>query len=524
MIRKFSSILLTVILLFNCTLFVPTSKAHIIEDEVKTYLSINQIADSKNTTEKDKSNKKNIEAEKILVKEDSVGAKDFKEKDIDFDTKLEIPTVFEDELPKTLELMKTIDYVASSVTGLSDKQLDLNILNKEMAQYGKIKYDGMPYEEYKNAMNYSWEDLTEYDETIEKITIDITKTIDYSQYVEYLKLLSRYEGVYLYQIGKSTNGRNIYSVEIDIESDYEKKVILLNGQTHAREFAGGTYILKELVDLIQEAQTNKDTMNILKKTKYVAIPVLNVDGREMLIKEPQKWTSGGQIWKAYATGTDGNRNFPGLVWGQIAKGYSLDTTISSKPSGFNYQGKYGGSEPETKAAMKWLYHYIVIEKASALIDYHQQGSVIYSGKGFSLINQTRSSNQLRESIRTHLNNGNSRKYITAEDSYGYGLNGRGSTLTDHAVALALGAKFSPKYGFLVMTDGKTEYPLITFKDVDNIKFKYTPVNANFATATLEIGVGQSYLGNSENTRKLLKQEYQRYHYDTFLKKLSNIVK
>ncbi|NLP33912.1 MAG: hypothetical protein GX359_01810 [Clostridiales bacterium] len=129
-------------------------------------------------------------------------------------------------LPPTLELMKEHDYVAESTTGLSEKQLPFEELRKRVAKYGMLHTPGMPFEEYKETMNQEWIDVTDYNGEPEKIKVDITETMNYDSYVDTLKKLSRYDGVYLYQIGKSTEGRDLYAIEIDMDEDMNNKVYM----------------------------------------------------------------------------------------------------------------------------------------------------------------------------------------------------------------------------------------------------------------------------------------------------------
>ncbi|MGB4661056.1 MAG: M14 family metallopeptidase, partial [Mobilitalea sp.] len=382
---------------------------------------------------------------------------------------------------------------------------------------------GMPYAEYKDAMEYEWKDCTDYKTKHTKITLDIKKTMNYSTYVNTLKRLSRYEGVYLYKIGKSTEGRNIYAIEIDMESNENKVVFMFTGQVHAREFAGGTFLVNMFVDLVQKAQTDEVTMDLLKSYKYVAVPIINVDGREALIKEPSEWISGTSLWKAYTNGTDGNRNFPSVLWGQVSKGNNLKWNVKSKPGACNYAGKYAGSNSETKAMIKWLYHYIAVEKAVCLLDMHQQGSGLYAGKGWSTKAQEKKANNLRKNIFKILNEGNySRTYRIIKDEPTYGLVGSGSSITDYAVSVASGAKFSTAMGFFAYTDEKKEYMLLQITDIDNVKFNVSVINKNFSALTVEIGLGTKYLGNSRSTRNLLAIEYRKYHFDKLLESLADI--
>lgn len=428
-------------------------------------------------------------------------------------------------IPDTLKTVLEYDYIGNSVTGLSKKQLTLKETNNKFKSYGKLVSKGMPYSQYKDAMTYIWEDCTDYENKPVKINIDITQTINYDKYVDILKKLSCYDGVYLYKIGKSYEGRDIYAIEIDVESDTNKDVFMLTGQVHAREFAGGTFVIKMLADLIQDAQTNKKTMNLLKSNKYVAVPIINVDGREALITNPSKWTKGGEMLKAYTNGTDGNRNFPGLMWGQVSKGNSLKWNVEKSPGIHNYPGDYGGSNPETKAMIKWIYHYVVIDKAKCLLDFHQQGTVIYAGKKWITTGQDEYSNHLRTQMFKLLNNNKaSRKYGRIQDEPKYGLEGTGSTVTDYAISLAAGSKFSPSLGFGVITDGKRERILMEFNDLDNVKFAYEEPNSVFASLTIEIGIGKKYLGNSKDTRNLLAKEYKTYNFGKILYQLPDMIK
>ena len=439
------------------------------------------------------------------------------------------PTTEPTKIPyrsKTLESMSTYDYIGSSVTGLSTQKELVAELQKKLKTFGTLYGEGMPYEEYIAAMAYMWEDETAYDRKPTKISVDITKTINYDTYVSTLRKLSRYEGVYLYKIGTSTEGRDLYAIEIDMESNYDKNVIMQTGQIHAREFGGGTFIVKELVDLVQKAQTDKKAMDLLKKNKYVAVPIINVDGREALINSPSRWTTRSNgLWKAYTNGTDGGRNFPGLQWGQVAKGSRYKSTIATKPGYANYPGSYAGSNNETKAMMKWLYQYAVVEQAKLYVDMHNQGSIIYAGKTWQTKKQEQYSRELRTGVMGILNNtSNRRKYIRVYETTLYGMQGEGSSLTDYAISLAIGAKFSPAYGFSVFTDGEKESILMQVKDLDMTKMNMVEENPKFAAITLEIGYGKSYLGNSYNTRKLLAKEYKNYNYGKLLENLPKLIK
>lgn len=427
-------------------------------------------------------------------------------------------------IPDTLQRMANYDYIGNSVTGISKEKSSVQTLQSYVKAYGKLYGTGMPYGEYIKAMSNQWKDATEYDRNPSKVKVDLTKSMDYASYVDTLKKLSRYDGVYLYKIGRSTQGRDLYAIEIDMKSNIKKDVYMLTGQVHAREFAGGTFIVKQFAELIMKAQTDKKTMDFLKKHKFVAVPIINVDGREALIKGTTKWNGvSGGLLKAYMNGTDGNRNFPGLQWGQVANGNRRRSTIESKPTYANYPGSYAGSNNETKAMMKWLYHYIVVEKAVNYLDLHQQGSIVYAGKSWQTTSQAQKSFNLRSNFLNLINSGViRRKYTKIYETSTYGMQGEGTSLTDYAVTLAVGAKFSPAYGFSAFPYKSKEYILMQIKDLDRKIIPVTPANNNFSALTVEIGYGVEYLGNSYSTRLRLAKEYQTYHYGKLLESLPKI--
>jgi hypothetical protein len=273
------------------------------------------------------------------------------------------------------------------------------------------------------------------------------------------------------------------------------------------------------------SQTDQNTMKLLQSNKYVAVPIVNVDVREAIIKNQSKWTvSGGEIWKAYMNGADGNRNFPGLSWGELSKGKRLTKNFPKKPAYAFYPGDYAGSNNETKALMKFLYHYIVVEKAKCLLDMHQQGSVIYAGKDWAPYKQNQNSINFRQNVLNLLNQGVKGRTYKVIYEASTGLSGNGATITDYSCAVAFGAKFSPAFGFLTFTNGKKETTLMEANSMSNLKYKVSMPNPDFRSITVEIGYGRNYLGNSAATRKLLADEYKKYHFDSLLTSLPNLIK
>ena len=185
---------------------------------------------------------------------------------------------------------------------------------------------------------------------------------------------------------------------------------------------------------------------------------------------------------------------------------------SYSPDKLYYIGDYAGSLPETKALMRFLYYYIAVEKASVLVDWHQQGGIAYAGKDWCPSRMDEGCANLAKAVFKPMNEGNDYKYYKyEEESHSYGVQGTGSTLTDFACAVAWGAKFSPHYGFCVYEiDGK-EVPLISlYKRSGNEGIVCE--NPDFIEMCFEIGPGRQYLGYSKNTRVLLSKEYDNYRF------------
>lgn len=418
----------------------------------------------------------------------------------------------------TLVAVNQYSYHRDSITRLTRCQRPFSTLKKMIGSYGSfLGNEGMPYSEYIDAMLYEWRNAGENNQKPEQISIDLNKSYTYEDCVKIMKNLSRYPGVNLYVIGMTTQKREIYAIEIDMKSESPKETIILTGGVHARETGGSMFILKQLCDLLFNAKS-KSSQEILSNNKIVAVPFVNPDGREGVAFQPTKFTySDGQLWKAYANGTDGNRNMPGLQWGQILKGNKRATYYSSSAKNLYYPGDYAGSCPETKAMIKFLYHYVAVDQARLHIDYHQQGRITYAGKPWQTSEQLKRCQSLSNYILGIMNSGNTSKYHYRPECLSYGLMGEGSTLTDFSVSVAVGAKFSPAYGFFVFTDGKKEYPLIQIRDLDTTSVKgLKEVNPKFATMTLEIGSSSSCLGYSSTARKLQAKEYSAYHFDKLL--------
>lgn len=184
---------------------------------------------------------------------------------------------------------------------------------------------------------------------------------------------------------RSLEGREILGVEIsdNVASTSDgKPVFLMMGLHHAREWPSGEHSIEFAFDLLKNFGSDSRITNLLKKTRVLVVPVVNVDGFE----QSRKWgdlvdireiDDGGTVtilgnpgnaYKrkncrvvdgqstppgaceitspgGYGIGVDLNRNYGGLWGGPGASEVFADPT---------YRGAGPFSEPETQAVRELI--------------------------------------------------------------------------------------------------------------------------------------------------------------------------
>ncbi|XP_063367645.1 zinc carboxypeptidase-like [Cydia amplana] len=147
-------------------------------------------------------------------------------------------------------------------------------------------------------------------------------------------------------IGKSAEGRDIYMVNINLDSRFKPKKIsftlysfkvVVEGGIHGQEWPAVvfvTYLIKELA----QAETSEDYewKKLANTYDWYLIPVLNPDGYDYTHKQDRLWRKN----RNQNASVDLNRNFD-ESFGKY--GSSLE------PSSDSYCGPYPFSEPETQA-------------------------------------------------------------------------------------------------------------------------------------------------------------------------------
>lgn len=176
-------------------------------------------------------------------------------------------------------------------------------------------------------------------------------------------------------IGTSLQGRQIPVLRIgNVQAQYH---VLLQGSIHGREHMN-SWLLMSMADywLSRESDALKDVC-------FHIIPMVNPDGvaisqsarldmeqqliylrnSELGLTSDSQWFY-ALNWKANATGTDLNRNFP-ADWESL--------TQITEPSAAGYRGEYPFSAPETAT----LRYYTLRYDFDVTVSYHSSGSLIY---------------------------------------------------------------------------------------------------------------------------------------------------
>jgi hypothetical protein len=381
----------------------------------------------------------------------------------------------------------------------------LSILNEEYAAYGSMTIEGMKGSDYDNAMSIEWTQVDTPGEPV-PYDIDISELMDYTAIEQYILNLGRYDGVDIYVIGKSGMGRNIYMVSLNLsgEADTDRPLIMMTGNVHAREFAGADYMVKFLNDTLIKAQTDAYTRALLQSVAISAIPLVNPDGRELIIE------GGNRNRKSNANGVDLNRAMPSVNAGQLASGVKRVKNFSKKPGMDFFAGYSLGTESETQAMIKWFN--VCVPQAAAYIDLHQQGGSMYYNKPFASKSSDAACLAFAKKINTLLKKG----YKPNGERKKYGMNGDGGTMTDYARSVSEGFVFSYRLGRMALLMNGVETPLLCFGDLDRCMEYYQPVNAGFLCATIEIGRSPSYLGAKAKACSRREKEYNKYGWKNFL--------
>ena len=154
---------------------------------------------------------------------------------------------------------------------------------------------------------------------------------------------------------KSVLGQTVYGFEIthDVNVSSGKPVFLMTGLHHAREWPTVELTMEFIYDLLKNDGTDPEITGLLDQVRFIAVPVVNVDGYEMsrslLIEQKRRnCRVSAEKFITFADcanpanrglGVDLNRNY-GAFWG--------GSGASVSPTGDSHRGPSPFSEPEVQ--------------------------------------------------------------------------------------------------------------------------------------------------------------------------------
>lgn len=172
-------------------------------------------------------------------------------------------------------------------------------------------------------------------------------------------------------IGKSNEGRDIWALLLsttpkpgDIES-YKKPSILVDGMHHAREIMTPEVVF-DIAETILKGIQNKSpkAMEILSKWNVYLVPMLNVDGNNIVWNSDNWWRKNAKSSGKNIYGVDNNRNYS-FFWNKCGGS-------SGSKNAQDYRGDAPASEPETKALIGLANNII----PSAYLSYHSYSELV----------------------------------------------------------------------------------------------------------------------------------------------------
>lgn len=399
------------------------------------------------------------------------------------------------ELPnENKSLNKTIQY-EKYITKTSENNKDI------VREYIS---NGMSLDLFKNAL--SRESIyVNKEKEYKEINYNFEKHLRYEELEEIYKNLNNSKIVKLEIIGKTFDGRNLYSIEIGSGKD----TIMFEGNIHAAEIAPTLFLTKFAVDLVNDWENGNEEINdLLTKHKILILPSANPDGYNYsifgsdIIKNKDSYIYQNRedieqdYYKANLNGVDLNRNFPSQTGGLVYNGNKLSSTTSTTKSTQRlsyYPGDSLGSEPETQALIYWMYKNYTY--AHAYIAVHSAGRVIYNGKPHLSDSFNKKSQECAQIVNNFTN------YTLLGVDYedvGCGADG---TSTDMIAEIANGFKLSEESGRLSYQSYK-ERPSTSEKDMCVLTIE----TMEKYTQDLEKIKSEFYNKNLENMFKALVTE------------------
>lgn len=169
------------------------------------------------------------------------------------------------------------------------------------------------------------------------------------------------------EIGRSFNGQPIYALLISLEGtqDYhrflKKPIFLVDGLHHAREVVTPEISIEFAKQVLQ---TVSQADSLLQSWNFVLIPMLNVDGSEIVWNQNSYWRKNARAENGSVFGVDLNRNYD-YRWSDC-------NGSSGRRSSDTFRGDAAASEPET-LALQGLAERL---RPAVYLSYHSFGEMV----------------------------------------------------------------------------------------------------------------------------------------------------
>jgi predicted deacylase len=172
--------------------------------------------------------------------------------------------------------------------------------------------------------------------------------------------------------GKSVDGRDLRWVRLNTGKG-ERPEILVSGNIHAQELAGGQMVMALLHALVDEYGQDCDITRLADGADIYFIPVLNPDGMAKASEQQARYGVTGFVRKN-ADKVDLNRNFP---YPPDGPDNLKDEAGSPKKRSQTHRGPMPLSEPETASLIRFIdQHHFLLS-----LNYHTSGGLILYSPG-----------------------------------------------------------------------------------------------------------------------------------------------
>ncbi len=285
--------------------------------------------------------------------------------------KLDVPANTPYEMAYYVERLKQNDF---DIAGYSwqDKQIEIITDDEGLKKLETLKLKGKILETFNShSTSGIMDDFVRVDPqylTPDKVTAKLKD------------LNARYPNLTrLEQIGTSNQGLPIWAFLISNTPDtkssdyYEKPSIIFDGMHHARELMTSEVVM-DVADFLlsSEVRNNKQWQLLLDKWNVWIVPMLNVDGRNIVTTQDKWWRKNARTENGKTFGVDINRNYS-FNWNKC-------NGSSGNRNNDTYRGSSGNSEPESQALVS------LAEKVvpTASLSYHSFSELIiypYGCKG-----------------------------------------------------------------------------------------------------------------------------------------------